>query len=345
MTSSNSASPYGFRILGNCTNDRRLIDWPSAFVAYSQCDERAEVNREAYLSAFKFGDDFARYLNETGSTKGYTGETGAAWLWFDIDREDDIDAATADARKLAAALSHGYGIEGDALLCFFSGSKGYHVGFPLSVCRSPAPSANFHDVCKRFALSVAEPLGVSIDVKVYDRVRAFRAPNSRHQKTGLHKRHLAFDALMNLRPARLIEMAAEPEPFEIPDPPEPVRLAVDHWAAAVAAVTGQHEAIRQRRETIGAAKLNRQTADFIRDGAADGDRANRLFSAAANLAEFASVEELAFELLTEPGLDSGLSPSEVQRQIECGLNHRAGHYQPSGLAMKPPEPSGTEAGN
>ncbi len=60
----------------------------------------------------------------------------------------------------------------------------------------------------------------------------------------------------------------------------------------------------------------------MRDGAKPGERANRLFSAAANLEEFASVNELAFALLTEPALDSGLPPGEVRRQIECGLSHR-----------------------
>jgi hypothetical protein len=67
--------------------------------------------------------------------------------------------------------------------------------------------------------------------------------------------------------------------------------------------------------------LNRSTLAFIRDGAAEGDRHRRLFSAAANLAEFGCPPDLAAELLTEAALDSGLSPAEVRRQIECGLTH------------------------
>ena len=51
------------------------------------------------------------------------------------------------------------------------------------------------------------------------------------------------------------------------------------------------------------------------------DRHRLLFSAAANLAEFGCSTELAFALLGEAGLDSGLSPSDVRRQIECGLQH------------------------
>jgi hypothetical protein len=47
-----------------------------------------------------------------------------------------------------------------------------------------------------------------------------------------------------------------------------------------------------------------------------------LFSAAANLAELGCSFDLASALLSEAALDSGLSPSEVRRQIECGLNHK-----------------------
>ena len=69
------------------------------------------------------------------------------------------------------------------------------------------------------------------------------------------------------------------------------------------------------------ARLNRATLDFIANGAGTGDRHRLLFSAAANLAEFGCPVELAHELLTEAALDSGLSPSETRRQIDCGLNH------------------------
>jgi hypothetical protein len=126
---------YGFRIVGNTTNERRLTDWAAAFRGCSECDERAEPKRESYLSAFAFGDDFRRHLAATGSTKGYDGATWATWLWFDIDR-DDIEQATRDARRLAAGLVDRYKLDADELLAFFSGSKGFHIGLPLSVCGS-----------------------------------------------------------------------------------------------------------------------------------------------------------------------------------------------------------------
>jgi hypothetical protein len=70
-----------------------------------------------------------------------------------------------------------------------------------------------------------------------------------------------------------------------------------------------------------AGKLNRGTIDFIRDGAPEGERATRLFGAAANLAELGSPLLLAFELLRPAALDCGLPPAEVARTIKNAFEH------------------------
>jgi len=313
---------YGFRVLGSPFDERRLVDWQRAFEAYAGCDERAEVDREAYLSAFTFGADFRGHLEGTGTTKGFAGSCGSPYIWFDIDRERDIDAATRDARRLAAALAEGYRLDGDELLLFFSGSKGYHAGLPLSLCGSPAPSATFNATARRFAERHAERLGFAIDSGVYDKVRLFRAPNSRHPRTGLQKRRLAFDELLNLKTEAVLRLAVEPEPFDLPTPSAPNSQAVDDWTAA-AAETAQAAMAHRERRANGAGRLNRSTLTFVRDGATTGDRHRLLFSAAANLAELDCPPALAHELLTEAALDSGLPPGEVRRQIDCGLRHVA----------------------
>jgi len=332
MRHSDDALPFGFRIVGPTTADRRLIDWRSAFGAYCDADDRAEVTAEGYLSAFCFGGDFRDHLTATRSVRGFAGSTWSPWLWLDLDR-DDLDQALTDARRLAAGLADRYRLDDDDLLTFFSGSKGFHIGLPLSVCGSPVPSAYFHRVCRRFAEAVAGNLTIGIDSGVYDRVRAFRAPNSRHPKTGLHKRRLTFGELLHLPTRRIVELAASPEPFDLPDPPGVCSDAVGDWRSATEAVDAERVAAADRRTVgVAGARLNRSTVEFIRDGATTGGTANDnaagvgrhrlLFSAAANLAEFGCPAALAEALLTEAALDSGLSPSDVRRQIACGLNHK-----------------------
>ena len=52
-----------------------------------------------------------------------------------------------------------------------------------------------------------------------------------------------------------------------------------------------------------------------------GERHKVIFSAAADLAGFGTVDDLVAALLTDPALDTGLPPGEVARQIRCGLDH------------------------
>src|SRR5262249_29806987 len=158
---------FGFRVLGSATSRRRLINFGAAFAAYAECDDKAEVDREAYLSAFTYGDAFRRHLEATGSTKGYDGPCAAPWLWFDLDGADP-DAALGDARRLAVGILHRYGtLDDDALLLFFSGSKGAHVGLPVTW--DPEPSVTFHRTARRFAEALAAATGARIDTGVYDK--------------------------------------------------------------------------------------------------------------------------------------------------------------------------------
>ncbi len=315
--------PYGFRTVGGIWERRRLVDAAAALAGYAACDPAAQVDCESYLSAFQFAEEFRRLLDETGSVAGYSGICWSPWLWFDIDRDDDLPKAATDARRLAVTLDERYRLADDALLAFFSGSKGFHLGLPTALWR-PEPSDRFHRVARQFATALAERAGVAIDTGVYDRVRAFRAPNSRHAKTGLHKRHLPIDVLMGLSVAGILDLARQPEPFDLPTPTGTSDQAIADWAQAVQAVERQAAANAERRAaTNGKPALNRATLAFIRDGADQGDRHRLLFSAAANLAEFGCSFDLAYALLSEMALDSGLPPKDVRRQIECGLAARA----------------------
>src|SRR5262249_20426110 len=121
-------------------------------------------------------------------------------------------------------------------------------------------------------------------------------------------------------------LAAVPEPFALPVPSAIDSQAIADWQAAARTVEERAEvrAHRQKALSTGEARLNRATLDFIRNGAEQGDRHRLLFSAAANLGELSCSPAVAHALLAESGLDSGLSPADVRRQIDCGLTHAKG---------------------
>lgn len=316
-------APYGFRVLDDAREPRRLVDAAAAFSAHAADDPKAETYRTCYLSEFQFTDEFREYLEANDTPKGYDGLCGARWLWVDLD-DSNIGDALAAARRLVAFIEERYELDGNELLLFFSGSKGFHIGISLSLFGHPEPSRKFNRVCRRLAEALAAQTSVTIDSGIYDKVRLFRAPNSRHQKTGLRKRRLTLHELINLDAEQILELARGPLAFDVPSDPPVNETARQDWLGAVAELQKQTTAFSERQKrAVGAGRLNHATLEFICDGAERGNRHRSLFAAAANLAEFGCPPTLAHALLTEAGLDSGLPPSEVRRQIDCGIAHVA----------------------
>jgi hypothetical protein len=321
----------GFRIVGPCTGDRRRVDAARAFLAYCHCDEKAGVDREAYLSAFQFDAGFAEHLARTGSPAGFAGSTWSPFVWLDIDRDEAAGGtarALTDTRRLVDTLDERFGVSRDVLVPFVSGGKGFHLGIPTALW-APSAAAGFHAVARQFAETIAAEAGVTIDAAVFDRVRAFRAPNSRHPRTGLHKRFVPVEILDTVTVNGVLDMARTPEPFDVPstDGVESADMLVAVWERAGRAVAEKAAAVEQRRHEVAsgdrAVTLNRKTREFLNGEVEVGERHPRLYSAAANLAELGCPLPAVRALLTDPALDLGLPPRDVARAIENG--HAAAH--------------------
>jgi hypothetical protein len=127
---------------------------------------------------------------------------------------------------------------------------------------------------------------------------------------------------MNMSIDAIRALAREPAPFDIPVIKRTCEGALLAWRQADICVQ-KRAAIRP--VAVGPAapnlRLARDTVEFLRSGAPNGERATRLFRAAANLGEFGCTDHLAFALLEEPARDCGLTPSEVKKQINDGLAH------------------------
>lgn len=316
---------HGFWIDGSVRGDRRLVNAAAAFAGFASCEPARLCAGECYLSAFIFGDAM-RVRVVTGDVldvTGYADLCGAHYVWWDIDREQDLQAALEATRTLCLFLADQFRVPEDEVLVFFSGSKGFHVGIPTTLW-APSPSLVFSRVTRRFAEGIAAAAGVAIDSSVYDSVRAFRAPNSRHPKTGLHKRCFTVKELLAFDLPRVLEDARRPAAFEVSTQAPHVPHLAEQWRLAEEAVAAESAAHARRREAQAQGTgptLNRLTREIIRTGAplVEPNRHRLLYSAARNLAECGYSLHAAIELLTEPGLDSGLPPKEVRRQIECGF--------------------------
>lgn len=333
-----AAYPYMFRILGPLDGPRKRVDADAARAAYQACDPRARVDQEAYLSHFRFDESFREHLATTGSTRNFGGTTYADLIAFDIDREGDLGQALQDTRQLVGTLIKEYLVPPAGMLVSFSGNKGFHVEIPTRLWLGSG-GPRFHRIAGVFALLVANTAGISIDAGVYDRVRALRAPNSRHPKTGLHKRHTPTEQFESLSLADVLDRASQPGPFVAPDcnAMPIVDGLVAHWKAAEAAVEEEALAAQKRREDLAAGlakpQLNRLTLTIIRgEPIAVGDRHRLIYSAARDLASSGAPRHLIDSLLRDASLDTGLPPREVDRQLDCGF---ADARQPSAEPVIP----------
>lgn len=318
-----------FRIVGPCSGERRRVHGPTALTAYRCCDPRADVDREAYLSGFWFGADFAEHLSGTGSPAGFTGEAWSPSLTFDIDREGDVEAALTDARKLVAAMLDSYAVPFEAVTVFWSGYKGLAIDLATALWR-PRAAVDFPAIAREFCESIARAAGVAIDPAVYGKVQPLRAPNSRHPKSGLYKRRVEIEVLDVITPRGIRDLARAPAPFDPPnlaDIPSADFLAA-HWDAARRVVESRAADAERRRAEIASgdriATVNRRTRDFLACEIDEGDRHRLLFSAARNLAEIGCPLRAVRELLTKPAIDSGLTPRDVERGIRCGFDAATG---------------------
>ena len=314
-----TAAPLGFRVLGGAGNHREVVSYRKASLAYAHADPAVRPELPAYLSAFSYPATFRDHVAATGSTRGHTGPVGVPDLHFDIDRADPA-VALRDARRLAHSLADRYGCD---LVVAFSGGKGYHVSLPTGGFIEPAPEAP--GVAKALALRLAGEARVGIDDGVYDRVRLWRAPNSRHHRSGLFKVRLDVDDLLYLDVAGVRRLAAEAVPYDPPESPSPPPRLVADWREVARQVRRDDRARRQRHADAAprAARINPTTRLLLTDPTAVevGQRHKVIFSAAADLAGFGTVDDLVAALLTDPALDTGLPPGEVARQIRCGLDH------------------------
>ncbi|MGL4424325.1 MAG: hypothetical protein ACRCZF_26960 [Gemmataceae bacterium] len=326
----------GAYVRGSPFTGRKLVRHADLLTAYA--DASLDDTGEAYLSHFVFGDEMRQHYGAKGnSVAGYAGPCWCRWLVFDIDRPD-LAAALADARALVRTLDARYPEMVDTLTVYFSGGKGFHV--LLELRHAPLPCVGFNAVAGALARMLASKAGIVIDDGIYDIARIIRLPNTRHPKSGLFKRRIDAADLFQISIDGIRDRARHAEGDGLPTGSTvPQQLRLD-WDSAVRAVA-QHSAARsQRRIDTGNApdaRAPRYYTDFVQLRALEGERHATLFRCAAWLTEQGAPPSLVHALLTEPGLDSGLPPKDVTRQIQCGIQHAAAqrpHPTPT-----PPDPT------
>jgi hypothetical protein len=332
---------YGFCCHGSISAPRKVVGWRDSFTAMARCDTGMPIGQVVFLSAFTFTTALkehqqandrraeARGERRVGSMEGFRGACYASLLTFDTDCRDaagnpDPGGCQHSAVALATALLE-LGVAPDDILTFFSGSKGFHVAIPATLAGA-VPSGDFHLIAKEFCRLVADEAGVVIDESLYRTLQPLRAPNSRHEKTGLYKVWLMLEELIELPFGAIREIARKPRVFELPAASrEPLPLVATLWQQAEQAVRAA-AAVRVQPPAGGDAEagITRATWDYLINGAEPGSRAESHFKAAANLADFGSLDVLIHALLKRPAVISGLPAREAEGHVASALRRAGG---------------------
>ncbi|CAN5544676.1 hypothetical protein BH11PLA2_BH11PLA2_25210 [soil metagenome] len=315
-----TAFNVGAFVHGPPTSARVLVQHGELLAAYAEGG--IDDDREAYLSHFAFGPEMqSHFATNRNSVKDYAGPCCCRWLVFDIDRADNLAAALDDARKLVKFLHDRYPENVDLVPVYFSGGKGFHVLVELS--HAPPPAVGFQHVAKTFALAISAAAGVKTDTSIYDVNHIVRLPNTQHPKTGLYRRLIDVEGLFMRDLDGHLADAKHPNPASIPSADRPVPQLLIDWRDAEQQTRRTTEARTVARRDFATADTMapRYFLELLRFGVDEGERHRRVFQCAAWLTEQGAPPSLCSALLTEPARDVGLTPKDVTRQIQCGIEH------------------------
>lgn len=309
---------HGVIVRGGPSSGRKVCAWRKAFETYLAAD--AANTNEAYLSMFTYPAAFLEHVQVNGFA-GYAGPVSAGYICLDFDNAADPEGAIFNAQKLTRWIECKAAADIRQVIGCFSGGKGAHLYLPASgFVIEPGPL--LPKICKALALLLARDAHLEyLDSGIYDAARIFRLPNTRHGKTGLLKIPFTGEDFVKLQPSAIMDLARG-EPRDALIKTDGTAWCdwnlQDYLNRATNYISKQATAAPAASQK---ADLNRATLEFIQDGAHNGERHNRLFQAAANLAEFGADVRLARALLLEPARDSGLPLTEVESTISAGVNH------------------------
>jgi KaiC/GvpD/RAD55 family RecA-like ATPase len=304
---------------------------PKVFLDVYARSLREELPEESYLGLFLFTDDLARYVEKHKSVKKFSDVHWAHFLAIDIDRED-LDEARIIAGNITELLQSEYDLEPDTLHIFFSGNKGFHILIP-SRFFEPSPHAS---LARAFRMFCTRLFGLeSVDFKIYEALRLFRLPNTKHGTSGLYKIPLTFKELFG--DIESILQAAQTPRLDFPVPKRGQRN--DALCKIYQETIEELESLKSRTEIPVTAQKSHQVQDKVKvcylrlmDGVASGSRNETAIRLASHFRKQGLLQESTQALLLDwdtrnsPSFESEGRTEELIRTIESAYDNETIDY-------------------
>jgi KaiC/GvpD/RAD55 family RecA-like ATPase len=234
----------------------------------------------AYRSVHVFGADFKHHVETHGSVKGWSGESYAPYLCFDID--DDLDVATRTAQQFVGELVEGFKTPPEHIIVWFSGKKGYHLQLPAGLFGGWTASKTLHKKLKILATRVAN--GYDIDTAIYDQKRLLRCGGTKHDVSGRYKTHIPTDEFLSMPSEAVRDLGLSPPDLTKILPPTsapPVPALESVWLDVQ--TRSQHETKKQSARNIDYQSFE---GSFPLDLSEGDGRDNRMYFKARQLREW-----------------------------------------------------------
>lgn len=133
-------------------------------------------------------------------------------LDYDIESEEDYNILKQDLIAIVIYLNDYYGIPSNYIKFYFTGKKGFHLIISPKIF-NVVPDKNLNAYYKEIAKELNEiTMTKLVDLKIYDKKRLLRLPNSINGKTGLYKVPISYNNIIKFTFDEIKEYASSPRP-------------------------------------------------------------------------------------------------------------------------------------
>jgi hypothetical protein len=241
-------------------------------------------------------------------------EGRAGWLCLDVDANKDTEQAHHNVKEIVRLLRGKLERMGLPVYVEFTGNKGFHLWV---FCPDGALAKDLQRLGQWIVNDIAEEHGEYADthIEVFPKQgnpqpygNLVKVPLGVHLKTS--NRCLFVDETLS----PIADQSAYVLGIQTVTAQE-IAKVIDEWLPEVAEIPGEPPA-----RSNGRGKLSRATIEFIKAGADEGERNNRLFSTACDMRGNNIPAETIMELLLPMALESGLPERESRRTIESACS-------------------------
>jgi len=327
-------------------------------------NENFEKNRQRYIDECHNTDVYQCAYHYEDDDIDHCRIIGSPYLDFDMDNietPENWKRLVHEVKYVINYVESSMNVPLEEIEIYFSGSKGFHIIIPHEIL-GIEPETNLNETFKYFALGMAYIINGkkvsaakkdSIDIKIYDRKRLFRIPNSINSKSGKYKVPISIDQLYQFSYSDIMEWASKPRILNNIELPSYSAIAAEGFQAIVDAGM-DYECLRDGRTRRRKRKrgplpegvrleLLPCTQKLLTEGIAKGFRNHSCFALASSLRQSGYTEEETLGIIQEwnDSLDEPLASGEIlitvnsaNNSYESGMTVGCGKYHELNLCVE-----------